>query len=154
MMRQQTLSYVYRGLLVCLVLIGITLIAGTIYGVFFDNRTAPVQQNNFRASIGGEQVFTGIGRLRISTADSQPGIVIIFPSFVYHPEDRAFSEELALRIREFRNIITEYIGSFSIAELESLSEETIRAEILRRLNAILRLGQIETMFFSDFMIVE
>jgi len=99
------------------------------------------------------QTFTGIGRLRVSTADPQPGTVILFVSFVYYPEDKAFSEELALRIRDFRDIITNYIGSFAIIELQKQSEESIKTELLRQFNAILRLGKIEGLFFSEFMII-
>jgi flagellar basal body-associated protein FliL len=60
---------------------------------------------------------------------------------------------LALRVRDFRDIITGYIGSLSVAELKGQEEEDIKAELLRRFNAILRLGRIETLFFSDFMIL-
>ena len=129
------------------------LIAGTVYGVFF--HTAP--QENMPRSVsrinGEEHIFTGIGRLRIPTNDPQPGMVIIFASFVYYPEDRPFSEELALRVGDFRAIIRDYIGSFPITELQQLREESLKAELLRRLNAILRLGQIEVLYFTDFMFV-
>ena len=102
---------------------------------------------------GQGQTFTGIGRIRVPTADSQPAIVIIFVTFNYNPDDRAFSEELALRVKDFRAIITDYIGSFAAAELKKQDEESIKSEILRRFNAILRLGQIDTLYFSDFMVV-
>ena len=150
------LSFAYRSLTVCLVTLGIIIIGGTVYGVFFNTRLPGNNQNEqapvLRGS-GPEQTFTGIGRLRIPTADPQPGMVILFVSFMYYPEDRAFSEELALRVRDLRDIIREYIGSFSVAELRRQDEEVIRAELLRRFNGVLRLGQIETLFFSDFMII-
>ena len=144
----------------CLIALGLIIIGGTIYGVFF--HAAPPgynlngQRNALRESgqeSGQGQTFTGIGRLRIPTADPQPGMVILFVSFMYYPDDRAFSEELALRVRDLRDIIRDYIGSFSTAELQRQDEEVIRAELLRRFNGILRLGQIETLFFSDFMII-
>jgi flagellar basal body-associated protein FliL len=101
----------------------------------------------------GGQTFTGIGRIRISTADPQPGMVILFVSFVYNPGDKLFSEELVLKIKDFREIITDYIGSFSVEELQKQEEENIKLELLRRFNAVLRLGQIETLYFSDFMVI-
>ena len=118
--------------------------------------TAPVENQFEFAPVlitGSERIFGGLGRLRIPTTDNPPGIVIIFVSFEYNPDDRAFTEELALRIGEFRNVIREYIGSFSVAELQQLSEDAVRLELLRRFNAILRLGRIEVLFFNDFMIV-
>ena len=118
---------------------------------FHDNPPGHEQTTIFPE--GGGQTFTGIGRIRVSTADPQPGIVILFVSFIYYPDDKVFSEELVLRIKDFREIIENYIGSFSIEDLQKQEEENIKHELLRRFNAILRLGQIETLYFSDFMII-
>ena len=145
--------YVYRGLIIFLVLLGVLLIGGTVYGLFFRPTPPGQDQVAVQNNHAGGQTFTGIGQIRVSTADPQPGVVILFVSFVYNPEDRAFSEELALRVRNFREIIVDYIGSFSTTELQSLNEESLKSELLRRFNAILRLGQLETIYFSDFMIL-
>ena len=147
------LSKVYRGLLISLVFLGLVFIFGTIYGVFFQKRSLENKQVEILGKSGEEHIFTGIGRIRIPTRDPQPGILIVSVSFVYYPEDKFFSEELALRIGDFRNIIMNYFGSFSIAELQQLSEESNKTELLRRFNATLRLGKIETLYFSDFLIV-
>ena len=128
-------------------------IGGTIYGLFFRAAAPENIPLNKPQTIGEGQIFTGIGRIRIPTKDPLQGMVIIFVSFVYYPEDKPFSEELAFRVGDFRNIITEYIGSFPIAELHQLSEESLKLELLHKLNAILRLGQIESLYFNDFMIV-
>jgi len=145
--RLRVLSSIHRGLIICCVVLVLVFGGSVIYWAL---STKPVPSSY--VPVQG-QTFTGIGRVRVSTADYQPGVVILFVIFNYNPDDRVFSEELVLRIRDFRDIITEYIGSFSMAELHSQDEEVIRAELLRRFNAILRLGQIETLFFSDFMII-
>ena len=146
------LSSLYRSLLICLLLLGLIIIGGTIYWVFFYEKPSGHQQIAVKPKSEG-QTFTGIGRIRISTADPQPGMVIIFVSFIYYPEDKVFSEELVLKIKDFRDIITDYIGSFSIEDLQKQEEENIKLELLRRFNAVLRLGQIETLYFSDFMVI-
>ena len=155
--RLQTLSFVYRGLIIFLAFLGAVFIGGTIYGVALrpispKNEQVDVLQKSGEKNEGG-QTFTGIGRIRVSTMDPDPGMVIIFVSFVYYPEDKSFSEELALRIGDFRNIIADYFGSFTIVELRELSEEHIKTELLSRFNAILRLGQLETLYFGDYMVV-
>ena len=151
--RIQLLSFVSRALTICLILLGLVIIGGTIYGKFF---YAVPQRYEQPANPGIEakgQIFSGIGQIRVSTSDPQPGMVILFVSFNYYPEDKAFAEELVLRVRDFRDIITGYIGSFSVTELQQTSEEKVKAELLRRFNAVLRLGQIESLYFIDFMIV-
>ena len=155
--RTRIQSYVYRALLIFLIIIGLVFVVGSIYGIIINRSsvdTGRVQRQIDGSIVHSEgQIFTGIGRLRISSADPEPAVVVIFVSFIYYPDDRAFSEELALRVRDLRGIIENYIGSFSVAELHSLNEDLIKTELLRRFNAILRLGQLETLFFSDFMII-
>ena len=150
--RTQILLYVNRGLMICLFLMGLIFIIGTIYGIFYQATHKETEQIKILEKNGG-QIFTGIGTLRVPITNPQPGMVIIFVSFVYYPENRAFSEELALRIGDFRDIITDYIGSFSVIELQQMSEESIKNEFLRRFNSILRIGKIETLYFNEFMII-
>jgi len=132
---------------------GLVIAGGTIYGKLFKPVHPQYERPANPEYSGKGQIFSGIGQIRVSTSDSQPGTVILFVSFTYYPEDKAFAEELALRVREFRDIITGYIGSLSVTVLHQTSEENIKAELLRRFNAILRLGQIENLYFVDFMII-
>jgi len=150
--RTWILSSLYRSLLICLLLLGLIIIGGTIYWAFFYEKPPVDEQINVLPEIGG-QTFTGIGRIRIPTADPQPGMVILFVSFIYNPEDKMFSEELVLKIKDFRETIVDYIGTFTVEDLQRQEEEDIKLELLRRFNALLRLGQIETLYFSDFMII-
>ena len=143
----------YRGLIIFLILLGFVFIGGTIYAVFFDTSVSYNEEETTTHKAGEGQTFTGIGRIRVPTSDSEPGIVIIFVSFTYHPDDKAFSEELVLRVRDFRQITFDYFSSFSVSELQKLEEDILKQELLRRFNAILRLGQIETLYFSDFMVL-
>ena len=151
--RDQLFMLIYKGLITCLVLLGGVFVVGTIYGVYlhsnFENHSGTIAHSKPEEG----QTFTGIGRLRVSTADETPGMVILFVSFMYYPADKAFSEELALRVNEFRQAIVDYLGSFSVSELQVLTEDVLKTELLRRFNAILRLGQIEALYFSDFMII-
>jgi len=139
--------------LVCFILLLIILIAGTIYGIFIGspfqkNRDVEVVQKNSEG-----QTFTGIGQIRVSTADNPPGMVILLVSFIYYPDDKAFSEELALRVGDFRSILEDFLSSCSSSDLQKMGDEGIKAELLRRFNSILKLGQIDTLYFSDFLII-
>jgi len=151
--RSRILLFIYWSLVGFLLLLGFGFIGGTIYGVFFHKSSPNQVQSAIYQKVGEGQTFTGIGTLRVSTADAQPGMVIILVSFIYYPDDKAFSEELALRVKDFRQIIIDYFSPFSVSELRELDEDNIKSELLLRFNSILRLGQIETIYFGDFMII-
>jgi len=151
--RSQLLLYVYWGLLGFLILLGLVFIWGTIYGVFLKKNLPSQEKPTASQKVGEGQIFTGIGTTRVSTADTQPAMVILFISFIYYPEDKAFSEELALRVKDFKQIIVGYFSSFPVSELRRLDEEIIKTELLLRFNSILRLGKIETMYLGDYMII-
>ena len=149
----EILRLIYLCLLICLIVLVSAITAGIVYRVFFYTPPPKMELIEISRKSGEGQTFTGIGQLRVPTLDPEPGMVILLVSFVYYPDEKAFSEELSLRIGEFRDIIAKYISSFSIAELQKLGDENIKTELLRRFNSILRLGQIETLYFSEFMII-
>jgi len=151
--RSLLLLYVYRGLIGFLILLGFIFIWGTIYGVFFHKSLPNHEKSDASKKIGEGQTFTGIGMIRIPTADIQPGMVILFVSFIYYPEDKAFSEELVLRVRDFRQIIVDYFSSFLVSELRGLDEDSIKSELLLRFNSVLRLGKIEALYLGDYLII-
>jgi flagellar basal body-associated protein FliL len=151
--QSRLLLFVYFSLIGLLILIGFCFIGGTIYGVFFYKDSTNQVQSTVSHNAGKGQTFTGIGTIRVPTADVQPGMVILFISFMYYPDDRAFSEELALRVKDFRQIITDYFSPFSVSELRRFDEDDIKSELVLRFNSILRLGQIESLYFGDFMII-
>jgi flagellar basal body-associated protein FliL len=104
-------------------------------------------------------IFTGIGMLRIQNAGKpqagqQQAVIIISINFPYKADDRPFTEELAANIGEFRKITANYFANLPMDKLAKLDEEQAKAEILRQYNALLRLGKIETLYFSDLMIVD
>ena len=151
--RSRLLFYTYWSLIGVLILLGLVFICGTVYGVFF-HKSSPSQVKSAAFQKTGEgQIFTGIGTIRIPTADTQPGMVILSVSFIYYPEDKAFSEELVLRVKDFRQIIVDYFSSFPASELRALDEDSIKSELLLRFNSVLRLGEIETLYLGDYMII-
>jgi flagellar basal body-associated protein FliL len=98
------------------------------------------------------RVFSGLGRLRIPLTSSSTLILSI--SFPYLANDIAFTEELAAKIADFRKIASDYFSSLPAEKTIQIDEETAKTEILSLYNASLRLGRIETLYFSDMMIVD
>ena len=157
----KSLLVVYRLAIALVIVVLAVLLAGTLYALFrpaeplFRGSSRPVPNATVsNPDYTAEAVFTGIGRLRIAAAGQPPATVILSISFPYPAQDRPFSEELAACIGEFRSIAAAYFSSLPLQSIVNLDEAAAKAEILRRYNALLRLGKIETLYFSDLMIVE
>jgi flagellar basal body-associated protein FliL len=148
---------ILQGIAAVLVLV---LFAGTLYAFILPpDRPAQAPKNGLpQSSVSGFQsqdgVFTGIGRIRSSTAGPEPSTVIFSVTFPYPENDKPFAEELNSQIVNFRNTAYEYFASLSTEELRQKDEPAIKTEILRRYNLLLRLGRIETLYFNEFLIIE
>ena len=150
---------IYRMLLGLIVVLCLVFLGGTAYWFFFHRGDEPIavlgaQSAPETQEFAEAHIFTGIGRLRLSTAGPQSAMVILTITFPYIPTDRAFAEELAARIGDFRTIAGDYFLSFNIEELLVKDEEEIKAELLELFNQVLRLGRIQILFFNDFLLFD
>jgi flagellar basal body-associated protein FliL len=152
------LRIIYPMLLILLFFVGLLLLGGTLYAlVFLREGDAAGKERLSGAGLspaGGEQLFTGIGRIRVSAGDDESPMVIVNITFPYPAADKPFSEELAARVGDFRAIAADYFRSFSASELGSIDENILKEELLSRYNSILRLGRIRTLYFNDFLYLE
>jgi flagellar basal body-associated protein FliL len=80
--------------------------------------------------------------------------MILSISFPYLATDIAFTEELAVKINDFKSIAIDYFSSLPAEKLSVLDEDAAKHEILRRFNANLSLGRIEALYFNDLMIMD
>jgi flagellar basal body-associated protein FliL len=153
---------VSRILTVTAAVLALALLGGTVYALAFRGKgekaeaaaPAPVPEGSPPAEAGLDSMFTGVGRIRASTSAPEAATVILSIAFPYSPRDNAFSEELASRIGDFRAGASDYFASFSADELRQKDDAALKAELLDRFNAMLHLGQITTLYFSDYLIIE
>ena len=152
----------YRVVMALVLALVLALIVGSLFAVIRPAGSAPLfrigggegQVSSGLALADGEiGVFSGIGRLRIPVATQPPVTMLLSISFPYPAGDRAFTEELASRIGEFRSIAEGYFASLPPEKITSMDEDAAKAEILKKYNALLRLGKIETLYFGDLLIV-
>jgi len=155
----------YRVIVALILALALVLVVGSLYAAFRSPNSNPLfrigggnsggeQGRGESASAGEVNVFSGIGRLRIPLAGEASATIIVAISFPYPADDRPFTEELASRIGDFRSIATDYFASLTPEKAASLNEDTAKADILKRYNALLRLGQITTLYFGDLMVVD
>ncbi len=103
---------------------------------------------------GKTAVFADIGVLRARTGDKGPVTVVVTPYFPYPASDVAFREELVSKTRSLRTAMLDWFAMKRVEELESLGEAAVKKELLDRINARLTLGRIETLYFSEYFVVE
>ena len=144
----QAVDFVYRGLIVVAAALALILLIGTIYGLVKKGKT-PAEGASVETV--SEGVFSGLGKMRIPTADPEPETLVISVAFPYNKDDRPFSEELASRLSWFKTATTEYLGAFTAEELAALDMDTINRELLARYNSALRLGQIQELYILEYM---
>ncbi|MDR2965137.1 MAG: hypothetical protein LBU88_05120 [Treponema sp.] len=154
--KTRSLRTVYIVLLVVVVALGVFLVIGTIIGIARPLDT-PLLGNTAQTqtvSVQGDdiRVFSGIGRPRIPLVNSS--VLILSIAFPYQASDIAFTEELAGKISEFKNIAIDYFASLPEDQIIQINEDAAKTEILNRYNNILRLGKIPVLYFNDMMIID
>jgi flagellar basal body-associated protein FliL len=150
----------YRCLALIAILLALLIVAVTVYTVISRNlaQGKPMYTIPEKETLPPplpsveDNIFSGIGRVRISTGDNQTVIVSI--AFPYDRKDIPFAEELVSRITNFRSIAFSFFRSFTSEELRDKGEEAVKAELLHRYNDVLKLGKIPVLYFNDFMIFE
>jgi flagellar basal body-associated protein FliL len=95
-------------------------------------------------------IFTGMGRVRAVTADKEPQTIIISIAFPYDKEDVPFMEELASKITDFRTQTISFFKTLPTDTLQKMDDEALKAELLRRYNAALQLGQIPVLYITEY----
>jgi flagellar basal body-associated protein FliL len=119
--------------------------AGPVFVIRNSARTEPAKTEDIR-------VYSGLERLRIPLSDSS--ILLLSAAFPYSAKDTAFTEELAAKINDFKTIMTVYFSSLPVEDVNQIDEDAAKQEILKRFNASLRLGRIDTLYFNDMTIIE
>jgi hypothetical protein len=155
---------VLTGILATLI-IAITL--GTIWALAIRPQNIPAEKQTAEHETS-TPIFTGIGRLRARLAPSgrQSGAsadsgtatseaaVIIAIEFPYNAADRSFLEELSLNVDKFRSATLNYFASIPENSPLLTGEPALKQELLSRYNALLYLGKIKELYFSEFMIID
>ncbi|MCR4741576.1 MAG: hypothetical protein K5866_01720 [Treponema sp.] len=77
--------------------------------------------------------------------------MVISPWLAYPKGDTVFFEEIARKQGALKAVFTQYFAEKTQAEILSLGEAKITSDLLAKLNALLSLGKISDIFFTDFI---
>lgn len=105
-------------------------------------------------SSAAEALFSDVGLLRAATADKDGTVIVIQPYFPYPGDDVAFREELVKKTRAIRACVLDWFASRTVREVKKLGEAGVKRALLDAVNGILVLGSLDTVWFSEFMVLD
>lgn len=117
------------------------------------SRSAPAASGS-GTSAGKLAEFGDIGLLRAATADKKIVTIVVQPYLSYPPSDVPFQEELVQKTRPIRAFILNWFHSKTIKEIDKLGEANVKAALLEGVNAMLVLGKVSAVHFSEYMVIE
>jgi flagellar basal body-associated protein FliL len=168
----------YRILLIILCLLVAAILGGTVFA-FVSGKVGPAQKTAAPASglaagtapattgtvgatgaagtgstaaLASNQAFASLGQLRAQTKDGATVVVSI--AFPYNPQDKAFAEELSGKLDSFRNITGSYFEGLEAAKINTSNDGGVKNDLLKLFNAQLRLGRLQALYFSDYMLLK
>jgi len=118
-----------------------------------ENRLSPADVIA-RDPAGKTAVFGDVGLLRAATADKNAVTIVVSPFIPYDAGDLAFQEELVQKTRSIRAFVLEWFHSRTISAIGKLGENGVKSALLDGINKLLVLGKLETIYFSEYMVLE
>jgi len=99
-------------------------------------------------------VFKDWGKIRTFTRDENPIPVIILPVIEYDRDNQPLHEEFCQKQPAIKKIITEYFTEKTENELKHSGETTVKREIIERINAVLSMGKISSLYFEEYLLLD
>ena len=156
-------SKLNKILLSILIYLGLIIIITTILA-FAQKRTRfnnklPITKTSVEEINNSEMLesFTGLGRIRLSTKVDSKGKnipLIVTPWFSYPKGDEQFFEELSKKSSIIKSIIIQYFSLYTEKELYAIDETELKQNLLSQINQHLILGQIENIYFSEYIFLK
>ncbi|UTY31387.1 flagellar basal body protein FliL [Treponema putidum] len=145
----------YKFLKYVLFALILIIIAGSVFSLFKRKNVGETLKPENHSEIRGKKaLYSDLGKLRISTADTTPATLVIFPILEYNSKDKAFEEELVQKKEDIRKHIIDWFSQKTVYELYTIPEHELKKELLTEINSILNLSRIKRIYFKDFVILE
>ncbi|GAB1432430.1 hypothetical protein MASR2M29_10550 [Spirochaetota bacterium] len=140
-------------LLLLLIALLTAIISATVYAAFYNTRAKKLAREAVYSEFKtGYAVFDELGRIRTKSMDG--AIIVVDISFPYDDKERQFFEELHNSRSKLKAEAVDFFSSKQSEELNGATEGVIKAALRDRLNAILSLGTIDTLYFSEFSVIK
>jgi flagellar basal body-associated protein FliL len=102
--------------------------------------------------------FSELGELRIpikkNSGGSEKCTLVLLPWLSYEAGDKAFHEELSQKRLKIRILFINYFSDKTEKDLLTNGEQTIKRDLLHRINSELVLGKISAVYFSEYIFLE
>lgn len=146
-----------RVLRTVIVALAAVLVIGTAYALLAGTRGKAASRQAPTPKVEtpreGEAVYSRIGTIRAATRDENAAVVAASVVFPYEVQNREFKEELDDKASRLRDECVEFFSEKSVEELHPAFEGALKTGLRDRLNAMLSLGKIREIWFSDFAVI-
>lgn len=96
-----------------------------------------------------------LGQMRISLkSDSETSVAVIEPCLSFSKENHSLYEEILQKQLKIKKEISEHLSKFSREDLNSKGEMLIKDELVDRINKLLVMGKIDSMYFKKFIYID
>ena len=146
-----------RVLRMVIVALAAVLVIGTAYALLAGTRGKAASRQAPAPKVEtprqGEAVYSRIGTIRAATRDEHAAVVAASIVFPYEAQNRAFKVELDDKASRLRDECVRFFSEKSAEELHPAFEGALKTGLRDRLNAMLSLGKIREIWFSDFAVI-
>ena len=131
----------------------IIIIAGTIFALAGKIGAGETAAGTPVPGYEEDRAFLDTGRLRIEleSDDGTTSVLVVKAALPYRKTDSAFREELVKNLPEIKSIITGVFSSMDSGEIQDKGEKALRQEVIDKINGILVLGELEEIYFEEFI---
>ncbi|MBQ1661534.1 MAG: flagellar basal body-associated FliL family protein [Treponema sp.] len=99
-----------------------------------------------------------LGQLRVTTLGETDGnggsVLVVSPWFSYPEGDVQLFEEISQKDRLIKSIVHSYFSGKSKSQLLSLGEKKVKDELKTKINEQLVLGDVEAVYFDEYIFFE
>ncbi len=101
--------------------------------------------------------FYEVGQVRLFTkkiSDDDHTVLVCTPWLEYENYDNTFYEEINIKGRSIKSVITNYFINYSEHDLRTKGEQEIKETLIKQINNLLIMGEIKNLYFNDYQFID
>ena len=143
--------------LICAILIAIIASSAIFFAVQAKKQQRIIQQiQSPKTEIpqAKQMFYNDFGRLRTFTKDEQNIPLVITPIIAVAIDNKPLYEEICVKKGKLQSLIVRYFNDKTKEEILQIGDITIKAQLKRMIDENLSMGQIDELYFDEFLFLD